>query len=553
MRRRCCCKGDQHEFGCTESVPYDSCDEGLLTCLQDMAAVMEVTFSDCSFSEGEEVYLSCAMSDLDGGYFIDFDETIEEEQLLWLIQKFYNMCSTPEGGDCGFLCGFAMIGFIGGEPTYSEFNWKTFKNLSCEDGKLCIEVGYGALVDGAAYTPLWSARGCFDLPISVESGLSFELTPDDYGVGDEHPCRRPPLLTCSIKFLGRPCESVDDNCPGPIADFYLDNGPAEGGPCVPCTPEEINQGCVYEVASTVEAGQCDIVECYWSDGWIGCGERDPIIIEGCGTHEGNVTLVVVDSSGCIGKKTKTYECCNCCEPTGGASVSLIGPCKYRFIFSEGETTCGSDQVLYCVTNLGGTDDCHTEQTVDCTMFGPGTQEIEICEDTHIEIWAVDCKGCTSLVLEDDLECTQCVCCSGPLSGFLITLSGIVGGEEFGDDCDCGSGNGSYNVPKTDESSCFGFLVDEDRIHCDSETSGVFDIPVAVDWLIYCDETGYWIRVQFAIEESSGESGSVDIFLGLTMPVCEEISGSYEFEISNPGIETFCKGPVTLAFEAYSSC
>lgn len=212
-------------------------------------------------------------------------------------------------------------------------------NFWSDNDKAFLQIACGGGL-GVFFNFFFDFDNCpFDTPSHVQVGdgffntANFPLPPTLYNgrtvtlvaPGDANAY----ILSATVTFYGIPC-GVDHPCTAPpVVDFNFDNIDEDGGidPCQdPPVPADLNTGCTFIVTPTVTPGDCPIVACFWSvNGIDGCNSGTVVISEECGYHEQDVTLIAIDTRGCVGAVTTNMSCCNCCDPIGTATLEADVP------------------------------------------------------------------------------------------------------------------------------------------------------------------------------------------------------------------------------------
>jgi len=303
---------------------------------------------------------------------------------------------------------------------------------------------------------------------------------------------------------------------------------------------------------------------------------------GTGCRE-TITLTMVDARGCIYHKTKVVTSeCPCPGVSGTLNVTEIGECLFRL---EAEITGPSDEVCVDGAFIEIQFPAKCDPDTDCTPCDVTEVEFQDCmvedsdgpdilcstglaDGTHYDhtvcgfevirwrLWDNYC-GCPGPWNEVELDCSECACCNGQLSGLIFTVLGAGDGDsEFtGYSCNCEAMNTIFNVPAI--TPCAGNTSFEDFIQCDplEEPNEPFTLRVTGQYLMFCDEDDFWLSADFALDQSSGAScgttASAEIYLGNEKPMCGGLTG----ELFTSGDEDFCfcLGPIQVTFETYDNC
>jgi hypothetical protein len=283
---------------------------------------------------------------------------------------------------------------------------------------------------------------------------------------------------------------------------------------------------------------------------------------GCGIHTLALTLVYTDPSGCVDRVTEEYTCgCEITEvpsfagieDTDGCEDCSPDCCKDVLITYPEFDSCG--HALCLMHNLEGgpglSDDCPCSASpcVDGTGSGTKTYRVEgVCVEDgldfsmHLIRSGTCCTGPTVVVSEDP-SC-GCDCCGGGLSGVHVTVAGITAV----DDCPCEDFNATHDIP-VNLGPCAGVTSGEILITCgdDSEHS------LYLDFMIPCDEDGYWLTVSFAIVTSGVGTVFNDnetFFLGLDKPSCQSISEVWNYSSMNTGGPCDVWSSVSFTYDFY---
>lgn len=325
----------------TEPVELEDCDD--VICLLGMYALVTLEFEDRDEDHNDSI--------LNGSYV--FEPQCPGWQMTEGAQAIFRRKLTAAGYAVDPGCDLDQF-FLSFQAT-------------CLDGNLIVTTAFGSTaVDCQPSDGDISAVGTHPLPITLTGGvdISFSMTPNDHGEDS------PNLTSAEVAFFGKPCDDCPPtSCPdGPTVDFELSN--EETGYNY-CDIEVAPGGCTFNVTVEAMGGVCPIVDCFWSDGnQDGCARTSADFNFGCGEFDGELTLYVVDSAGCVTKVTKEWECCQCCPPSGSFDVESdeaienapfqcempVGFCEelddppesgacdivcfYKIVFNPGATTCG---------------------------------------------------------------------------------------------------------------------------------------------------------------------------------------------------------------------
>lgn len=246
-------------------------------------------------------------------------------------------------------------------------------------------------------------------------------------------------------------------------------------------------------------------------------------------------LVTTDEGGCITSAETELECNACTAPTAELIVTELDDCQYELC---AEISGGCDpgppfieyQLDYGACNYPEGCECADIGTEDCTpsdcggTLGDGdcvTITINRSGKLRWRAWDKLC-GCPGEWTEVDVTCLPCSCCDGSLAGAMIAVTGVTNCDYTGTpgrSCNCSVVNQTYDVPAT--TSCGGAQTFSGEITCND---GGGDIPIDwyLEWVIFCDEDGYWLQLGFNI--SNAPFGDFEtVFLGEEMPACVDIS------------------------------
>jgi hypothetical protein len=210
-----------------------------------------------------------------------------------------------------------------------------------------------------------------------------------------------------------------------------------------------------------------------------------------------VTLTIVDNRGCVYEYCQMVTCECCSGASGTLSVTPSGPCSYTLSASvtDSETGACDGHSAFIEYQLSGETcpafpydgqyPCNDLTDNDCIHTIGDGQSTEITVDgeetLRWRVWDRLC-GCAGPWHEEDLICSECECCSTPLTGVTVTISGISQGDIEGClDCD-DKINGTYFVPM---SGCSGSADFEDHFECEDCDPLPCDYVVTINVAITC--------------------------------------------------------------------
>lgn len=549
---RCCCDGQP---GVDPCIPRDKnlagCDDAVI-CLRKMWKAVTFEFADhtdefgtCFYSLWSGTYLFPPNDGYSGSYTgPDFSDMLEALPHMGIG------CDT-----------FLYSNVLDCQPHSGDVyaTWGLYHGLDCYGGEIHATWGLSStLVDldqgwytasGCVGQGVTGACGTDPLPINVAGGYS--ISADEFSICSpvlDAPCGyRPCLVAASARYFGTPCGSGETCLDPPSAVFSL----------VPIG------GCEFRIVNAAASPNCEMVNCYWSDGnQEGCTRTLFKPKAGCGAQSGELTQFVEDSRGCVAEYTVSWECCNCVDGAGENCGAGSCACNGEGQVIAGVASVSQDGCQITITasgNCGGISICG---------IGNGTAESHcLCPDkTDEENWL--CGGCnyieaggsdtfticgtvnlTAVVSESqcgctndpidlgEFECEACGCCIGCMQGMIMTISG------FGDGvCNCAIANQDY-LPRPmatgGEFECFS---DSDPVvyHvtlCTGDGEAT-DLSIDLNWIITClpdelDVPQYYLRVGFDLTHTSGNpnlenSGDWDIYLGTVKPACLAVSGCHTF-------------------------